>query len=1728
MLYQLTSYSFIFFFTLTIPIFSDISAQNLAINEIMASNTTAIADEDGDFGDWIEIYNYDSVTINLEGFGLSDNYDNPIKWLFPSVLIEPGEFLLIWASGKDRRDPKAPLHTNFSISSDGEEIILTDRKGIRIDEIPPTIIPKNISFGRYPDGEDDLWFFSEPTPGSENSSVPYRGVLEPVILSRSPGFYSDTIWLELSHNDPEVDIYYTLDGSIPDTNSILYSSSIIITDRSDEENRHSMIPTNFITGFRGWKEPDGKISKSTIIRARAFKPHYISPETNSATFFVYPEGRSRYSLNVISLICDPDALFSDSAGIYVPGDSYMEGIEGSGNYSQRGDNWERPVHLEIFNENIALKQEIGIRIHGGYTRRFPQKSLRIYARNEYGEGRINYQVFPDLPHNNFKRLILRNAGNDWNSTLFRDGLAQSLIKHLDLDTQAYLPTIVFINGEYWGIKNIRERLDKHYIERVYGVDSDNIDLLTLENTVLEGDNLHYTSMIDFITTNDPANGVAYAEVGKMMDIDNFLDYYSSQIYFGNNDWPHSNIDFWRLRVEYDSAAMKGHDGRWRWLLYDVDRSLGYFTQDSFNMIEWVTDSLNQRLNIEWPNVLLRNLLKNEEFKYTFINRIADHLNTAFIPERVHSYIDSMKSNLDPEIEEHIERWREPESKSVWNWNIQSMYTFTSNRPDYVRQYILDHFRIEKTIALKSNVNSEEYGYTKINSININPSTPGIANYPYPWTGEYFYGIPIKIKAIPNKGYSFSHWVGTENIFDSILVITPTDNLSIKAHFIESDIPKILNFWFFGTNLPNDTALDTLQPTYSVRNDAFIEYNSALDGYPFNEDHENWRKASLERRNAPTSINYYSEANGDIKFYESDMRGIQVRSPMLVDGVESAIIFHIPTLGYKDPQFRFAAKDEGAADNLLIDYSTAEGEPNWTENGIENSYAGLSDIYQLYQIDFAGIEEVNNNPNFKVRIRFAGENVASFDNSRVTFNNFSLHGTPLNHIFFSKPSGALNDLENWSSKPDGKGVSPSSFNMHTSMFYIYNRDEVVLDTDWSVTGIESKVIVGDDVNPINFRVNADLNANIYVESYATLELRHSQIPELMELKDGSSVIFTGEAVAIPHRSFYHLIFEDIDPVFHNSGETTIRGNFKLNGVVRMPDSRGEKEYDIIFTGKSDQLISSNGNIIRSYNMIFDKSGGSVSFSNGNGNSSISSDNEMIFSLSPEASFSDNGITIYAGNSVNISGTAESYNFTGNLILADFEEGIINGAGNNNEFSIRDSWTNNQNITASLNNLVIRAYNPDGQFRFMDGSSNVLNIKGDFIVHSNSAGQIKFHNNHINIGGDLIIEEGFTGSFDIIQRISLKGSEKQNISLGEKLSVNRLIIDNNNGVYFSGEMIAKNELQLINGIIKVEENSQFSLGPGAQTSTFGEEGYVDGPFGIYMNNTEIKEITFPIGKGDHFRSVIFKLNHASNNEILYTAELFLEAPPVLDLPGGLLQVFDDHYYTIDISGDNSIEESIVKMIFESEHLPIDQNMLRIAKSENDKWKNLGGFTEGGLISSTLNFVSPGIFAFSEQSPEVLISATAGEGGTIDPQGLMVVSQSTDKSFSVTANKGSHIKNIFIDNTPLPDAPSNFMYTYNFSSIIDDRSIHAEFATNNYIDIKVYPNPANEILWVEFVQNLEYAAIMSLLNMSGKVITEKTLIPDKNTSGFINLGDIAPGVYILKIIYGENIFHRKVLIL
>ena len=1040
MVFNLKNYLFILFFTFQ---YSVLFAQNsIVINEVVKSNTTVNLDDDGTYQDWLELYNNESFSINLEGFGLTDEASLPYKWVFPKYELKPKQFLLIFCSDKDRKTALKPFHTNFKISSGGENIILNDPLGNVVSSFPAVAIPRNFSYGCQKDGSTSYVFFQKPTPGStNNSSLSFNEILSPPVFSKEGGFFTNDQIITLSHPDPEVIIVYTLDGSDPEIsnlsgtnysfknkypklpgqlpfesfltngfNSYSYTNPIAITDRTSQPNDIAGISSTY--DDNPTYLPNFNVLKGTVVRARVFKEGTLPSDIVTQTYFVFPNGHETFDLDVVSLSVSENKFFDYNDGIYVAGKDFdtwriqnpllkPDFIEDA-NYNRKGDETEQVGHMNFFVKGEqVINQRLGLRLNGGGSRAWRSKSLRLYARAELGNDSFNFPFFETEKDNSYKRLILRNSGNDFSNTMYKDGFTHDLVEGLGLDNQAYRPSAIFLNGEYWGILNFRERLDPFYFEQKYGIKDNEIEIIGDGYSVDEGDGKHFKSMFSFFENNSLSSSSNYEYIKTQMDVDNFRDYFITNIFIQNTDWPGWNTLFWRKNTLYNPNAPLGNDGRWRTAIKDTDSGFSLmFDINDHNTLEFATATGV----FEWPNpenstLILRRLLENQSFKISFINRFADLMNTSFLASRIIEKNNFFAKRIERDIQEHIKRWKSPSSFSWWKRSVDVINNFAEVRAGYQREHIRNKFGIPDDIEVLLDVADVNTGTIKINTIEINALTPGVSSEVYPWNGIYFKDIPLTIKAIPEPGYQFLYWSGSSNSSNPEITITPESSLSLTAHFVSensTDTKLPIYFWLFDSKLPNDTPLVKINATFNnASNQGVLEYQSCLNGYPFTNTSLNWRKASMERRNAPTEINYLTEANNNIAFIDANMRGIQIKQPFQNGSSENALIFSLPSLGFYNLSFSFAARNENAADSILVDYSVVSGnEPVWINSGIEQPKLSLLSSFALHQIDLSNISQAENNPNFKIRLRFSGQNMTIDQGNRVTLNNVSLSGVAL--------------------------------------------------------------------------------------------------------------------------------------------------------------------------------------------------------------------------------------------------------------------------------------------------------------------------------------------------------------------------------------------------------------------------------------------------------------------------------------------------------------------------------------------------------------------------------------------------------------------------------------------------------------------------------------------------------------------------------------------------------------
>lgn len=755
--------SFYIFFILTILFcildFTKVNGQ-LVINELMSNNTASIEDQDGDFRDWIELYNNSDASINILNYTLSDSEDELNKWTFPEIIIPPQNFLLIFASGKDKLDANE-LHTNFKISSIGESLFLSNSLGQLIDQIEPIALSENQSYGRSPDGSDNLILLNFSTPSNSNN------INNKLTFTFDGGFYTDPFYQKITSITSD-SIYYTIDGSIPTENSNLFIDSLMMDYKHFAPNVISNIPTSpdqSLISIKAWESPNHIIDKANILRYASYKNGIRTSEIYTHTYVVNDAVFEKYDMPVISLVLEADNLFDPEYGIHVPGIHYDTLNPGwTGNYFQRGDEWERPVHIEYYEEDgqLGFSQNAGIRIHGGKTRQGAQKSFKLYARNEYGKKYFDYPLMPHREHIQYKRFLLRTTMGTWYNTLLNDVFAHEVARGIGINYQDYRPAVVFINGEYWGILTIRDRIDERYLAYSYGLDKDSVEFRGFYN-------LPYFGLINFIEANDLSEDVNYDSVKTKVDIENFIDYHITQMFFQNTDWPVNNMRMW---IE------KNSEGKWKWVFYDID---GGFSDFNFNMFEFMATN---DPDIVYPNspsstFMFRHLMKNQSFRDKFKHRYIELLNTDFRIDTLRNKLNQLIKLYESEIPRHFSRWYDNQNFSDWKNAIdESIITFMVNRSCAVEKHLADFFDLPPLDLYC--VDSE------IKNSNIN----------------------FLLAPNPNNGNFFLYNNSLEEMEADIII---TNIIGQTVH-VEKDVSFIKNEkkYFNFSNLPNDTYILTIR------------------------------------------------------------------------------------------------------------------------------------------------------------------------------------------------------------------------------------------------------------------------------------------------------------------------------------------------------------------------------------------------------------------------------------------------------------------------------------------------------------------------------------------------------------------------------------------------------------------------------------------------------------------------------------------------------------------------------------------------------------------------------------------------------------------------------------------------------------------------------------------------------------------------------------------------------
>jgi len=718
---------------LCVVLFSAGIQAQVVINEISAANWSDHVDNYNENEDWLELYNSGATDVDLSGFFLSDDESDPMKWEIPAgTSIASGGHLLVYCSDRDE-NIGGVLHTSFKITQARQEgAVLSDPSGSIIDSYLLTVAnQQNHSRGRVTDGDNTWGVFTNPTPGAAN--VGAMGEYVPLTIPTVPGYYNGSVSVVIESEDSSAEIRYTTDGTVPTAGSTLYTG-----------------PVN--------------LSQTTVLKARAF---------NSAG-------------NALPSFVETNTYFIDNTH-----NVYIVSISGDQLPTLLGGNQIEPLgHFELFSSTGELLAEANgdYNEHGNDSWAYDQRGIDYISQDEFGYGNeVNYPIFSNKDRDGYQRLILKAAASDNypfenGGAHIRDAYVQSLSQMADLrmDERTYAPCVMYVNGQYWGVYEIREKVDDlDFTRHYYDQGSGDVDFLKTWGGTWEeyGSGDDWDDLRDFILTNDMSDPANYDYVDDRYNTGSLIDYFLLNSYIVSSDWLNWNTGWWRGRNP------DGDKKKWRYILWDMDASFDHYvnftgvpdqspTADPCDP-EQLGDPGNQGHVPIWNT-----LLNNEEFFADYINRYSDLSTSFFSCEFLIDHLDSLVDLIEPEMPAHIARWGG--SMTEWEGNVQNIRDFIEVRCAVLNNGFLDCYpELEGPYDVVLMADPPEGGRIDLPSLEIDT---------YPYNGVYFGGIPVDFDADENDGFIFSHWTLNNNIispdeFSEEITISFTSNDTLIAHFV---------------------------------------------------------------------------------------------------------------------------------------------------------------------------------------------------------------------------------------------------------------------------------------------------------------------------------------------------------------------------------------------------------------------------------------------------------------------------------------------------------------------------------------------------------------------------------------------------------------------------------------------------------------------------------------------------------------------------------------------------------------------------------------------------------------------------------------------------------------------------------------------------------------------------------------------------------------------------------
>lgn len=606
--------------------------REIAITEVAAVNTTN-EHADGEYYDFVEIYNSSKSNVNLANYKLSDSKKAESFKRLPKRILAPGEYAVVYCGDEDYVSYDGDIFVSFGLNRYGETVYLLDKYNVVVDALKYGRMQNGYSSGKELDGDGEVVYYASLTPGTGNPESLKSSLPNPE-FSRGSSYLKKGSQVEITV--PYGEIHYTIDGSTPTESSPIYTGPITV-------------------------------KRTGVIRARNFAVGHVPSDTVCATYLT----DRKHDLPIVFLTTDSENLYDYSTGIWAMGAGASTEFPYEGaNFWQ---NWERPVHFEYMTAKgvSQVAFDAGISVFGQYSRANDQKSVEIKLKDKYGPTKVCYPFFGEDAVNVFSSFVLRNGGQDYNIAHIRDAYAAMVIKgQMDIDIMDYQPVVCYVNGEYHGIYDMREKIDEDYLANNHGADPDKVDLIKANSDVKAGTYDNYGKIIDYVNSHDLSNDAYYDKICEYVDVDELINYWMCEGFFTNTDT--GNIKFWRER----KAGAK-----WRWIFFDVDWCLFGSTYSVENITADYLDPLGHGVGQAFETDLYVNLYKNPRFRTRMLEIFSQHLKTTFRTDRMLKILDELIAEIDHEMPYYLERWE------------ISDYDSWKDRVETLREIIIDKRKI---------------------------------------------------------------------------------------------------------------------------------------------------------------------------------------------------------------------------------------------------------------------------------------------------------------------------------------------------------------------------------------------------------------------------------------------------------------------------------------------------------------------------------------------------------------------------------------------------------------------------------------------------------------------------------------------------------------------------------------------------------------------------------------------------------------------------------------------------------------------------------------------------------------------------------------------------------------------------------------------------------------------------------------------------------------------------